>query len=225
MNIPIPESSVLYTVKIQMVKSIDEPEEEKSVSLMKKKMFKTQESKKTIQKPRVHKGAPINSNKNRYAKNIPAKIPKPLPQKIIIDEEIKAVANLPPFKISSVRDLEDEINIADDLSYEIITSEPPPVPELKFNTVQQFGICSDSSSDDLSYHSDDKELFNIKEVDDRLEHTNQDLKFKLQEIERSEREYERIIDQRRNELVNKIGVSCFQELYGYFKDKFNVRNK
>ena len=56
-----------------------------------------------------------------------------------------------------------------------------------------------------------------------MEHTNKDLKFKLSEIERNEREYSRLIEQRRNEIINKIGIGCFQELYAYFKEKYSVR--
>ena len=229
LNLPVPETSVLYTAKVVLHRSVEEVEEEKSVSVpvsavpAAKKMLKTQESKSSYKKPRVRKGAPLNSKKSGYSRNPPVRLPKPV-QKAVITEEAWSVANLPDFKAVTAKELEDEASIVEECNYEIVTTDPPPLPELKFNTVQQFGITSDSSSDDEVYNSDDRELFNIQEVDDRLEHTNQTLKFKLQEIERSEKEFERIIEQRRNEIINKIGASCYEELYGYFKEKFIVRD-
>lgn len=217
-NLPVSETSVLYTARISFCKSVEEFEEEKSISAPKKQFLKTQESIKNIQKPRVRKGAPQNSKKTGYAKNIPVKLPKPV-SKVV--EEVKSVMVVPEYKKSSVKDLEETL-VLEDNNYEIVASEPPPIPQLTINTVRQFGILSDSSSDDESYHSDDKELFNIKEVDEKMEHTNKTIKFKLKEIERNEKEYQRIADQRRNELINKIGIHCFQELYEYFKEKYSV---
>ena len=222
-NLPIPETSVLYSVKILMTKSIDDAEEEKSAVSV-KKLTKTQENKKELRKPRVRKGAPLNSKKTGYAKNSVGRTPKPL-QKLSKPEEIESVLNLPNIKPSFfIKDASnDEVFVSEENSYEIITTEAPPFPQLKFNTAKQFPIENNSSSDDQSYHSDDKELFNIREVDEKMEHTNKDLKFKLSEIERNEREYSRLIEQRRNEIINKIGIGCFQELYAYFKEKYSVR--
>ena len=206
-----------------MTKSIDDAEEEKSAVSV-KKLTKTQENKKELRKPRVRKGAPLNSKKTGYAKNSVGRTPKPV-QKLSKPEEIESVLNLPNIKPSfSIKDASnDEVFVSEENSYEIITTEAPPFPQLKFNTAKQFPIENNSSSDDQSYHSDDKELFNIREVDEKMEHTNKDLKFKLSEIERNEREYSRLIEQRRNEIINKIGIGCFQELYAYFKEKYSVR--
>jgi hypothetical protein len=118
---------------------------------------------------------------------------------------------------------EEEPSINEEPSYEIIPSAPPPMPLLTVNTVQVQAIMADSSSDDQSYHSDDKELFAVREVDEKLERTD-NLRFKLQEIERNEKEYERIIEQRRNELVNTVGTRAYGELYQYFREKYSVNN-
>jgi serine/threonine protein kinase len=226
LNIFVPESSVLHTAKIMVNKTVEDFEEEKSVS--RKKQARPQEMKKTVPKPRVRKGAPMNARKpNSYAKQMVNKVQKPQNKTgLHSEDEVKMVQNLPnmkPVVLSVVED--DEICANDDQSFDIITSEPPPMIQLTVNTVKNPQILNDSSSDDESYHSDDKELFQIREVDEKLEHSNAALRFKLQEIERNKAEFERIIEQRRAEIMGMIGNECFQELYAYFRMKYSVRNK
>ncbi|OMJ78526.1 hypothetical protein SteCoe_21631 [Stentor coeruleus] len=225
-GLQIPEKSVLFTastIKMPISKSIDNAEEEKSVQVVKKKFTKSQNtnSKKVFQKPRVRKGAPQNSKKpNCYAKQPVSSRPKQI-VKVNFEDEVKSVVNLPSYKPMISKAIEEEEpSINDEPSYEIIPSAPPPMPLLTVNTVQVQAIMADSSSDDQSYHSDDKELFAVREVDEKLERTD-NLRFKLQEIERNEKEYERIIEQRRNELVNTVGVQAYEELYEYFREKYS----
>lgn len=215
LNLHIPETSVLNVARISIKKSVDEPvEEEKLIPKIKKP---TIENKKAPIKPRVRKGAPLDSKKPAGY----AKVSKKIPTKKT--EELQKVPNLPSTLPANLKPPDEEESICEDISYEIVTSEAPPFPELTFNIVQPTVLSNDSSnSDDQSYHSDEKELFPIKEVDDKLELTNQEKNLKLVHLQKWQKQLESIIHNKSDEFIEKLGFTSYHEIHSYFKQKYVV---
>lgn len=213
-NIPIPENSILNIARISIKKSIDEAEEEKSLPRKKNSII---DSKKPPIKPRVRKGAPLECKKPLGY----AKLPKKLTTKK--SEDIKIVANLPIALPVNLKPPEEEESIFEESSYEIITSEPPPPQNFIFTKVKPAVLTNDSESDDQSYHSDEKELFQIKEADDRLENTDQEKNLKLIHLQNQQKHLERIIHDKSEDIIEKLGFNVFHEIHSYFKQKYVVR--
>jgi NIMA (never in mitosis gene a)-related kinase len=230
-NLMIPENSVLNAARISMRKSVDEGEEEKRKKIdegrksedikkkpeEKKPEEKKPEEKKPVIKPRVRKGAPLESKKpSSYARNM---LKKPVLPKKLEDPKPSIVPVALPRHLTPA---EEEESLIEDSTYEIVAMAAPPVPELTFTTVKPNIITNDSSSDDQSYHSDDKDLYAIKEVDSKLEHTNKDLQLKLVHVQNQQRDIEKIIFHKSDEIIEKIGLVSFNEIHDYFKRKYLV---
>ena len=217
LNLPIPENSVLNVARISMKKSVEEPVEEEKLVVAKVKKAEV-ETKKAQIKPRVRKGAPLDSKKpTGYAK-----VQKKIPTKKTEEPQIPLV--LPNILPLNLKPPDEEESIFEDISYEIVTSEPPPFPELTFNKVQPAVLSNDSSnSDDQSYHSDDKELFQINEVEDKLELTQQEKKNqKLAHLQKWQKQLESLIHHKTDEFIEKLGFNSYHEIHSYFKQKYVV---
>ncbi|CAG9325927.1 unnamed protein product [Blepharisma stoltei] len=80
---------------------------------------------------------------------------------------------------------------------------------------------SSSSSEDQFWSSGEEE----EEEDEEFSKTRQGMQIKLVEYAKKEEEFEKMINQKKKELIKKVGKSTYEEIYQYFKAKANEKSE